>query len=171
MTDSNLELANVALGQAVSIQNKHDSLLKQYMDYRADYEHLMGSPVDGFDAVKVSDILTSIRTQYETLAEWVVGATKVQDFAEFRRTITQAQNELSALAGYQDRIDSQSFFQSVYVRSGHGPQNLPDGQDYNAGAERLKLQNIKDQYLCAVARFVETVGKVDVGEVSMIVKV
>lgn len=169
MTVPSMEVANIALHNAAAIVELHDALLGKVIKTRADFELGMTKQPDDFNALQVSNALNNIQHDIADFENRVVLLTNVENFEEFRSMAISGQHKLAVLAQFKERIDTQEFYLSIYNHSGIGPQNLPDGETYEADVEGEKLANIKAQYITAIRIFVECVADINVEDPSPIV--
>jgi len=167
-----LDQGNIVLGTASALLSKHDEFLGAAMQYRADFEAAMIEPavVKDFEPKSAIALIERLNTNAYRMESRIVNACAVENFEEFRRLVTLAKNQLSVVAGYQDAIDIQGTYASIYKDSGSGPQNL---EDENAGYDQFKtetkVRHLQTQYEYAVAAFLATVRKLEVEEPSSVI--
>ena len=169
MAVKDLDQANMALALAIAFKNTHDKFLFQILEGRVRYENAMAVEPNRVDSVKILAEMNGAHEDLRTFRERFMAATDLDSFETFRRLLTQAQNQVSVVGEFQERIDVQKFYLDVYEQSGIPPQDLPEGEVFNLEKETQKLKNIQAQYDTAVKVLLETVSKLEFKDPSGIV--
>lgn len=167
MAINSLEEANIALGQAATLVELHDNIWGRALKARADYELGMVKRPEEFNAGQIANALNGVVTDIQDFERRITLLTNTESFGDFRKKVLQGQNLLDVISQFQERMHTQEFYLDIYQESRQGPQHkLPDGEVYDEQKERTKLNNVKAQYKVAVAKFIEFMQSLDLGEPS-----
>ncbi len=164
MAATNLEDANVILGTAVAVLQKHDSILTGLMELRVDIEASQVDPPPDFDLKGFCNGLKDRFELLETFQTRILERVDFDTFQEFRRVVSRGKVENLIISQFIERLDIQDFYLGIYADSNTVPQNLDDDEIYDEAEELDKQGNIGRQYEAAVLRYLDTVNQLDLGD-------
>lgn len=167
MSIKTLDEANLILGQAVSIQTKHDETLFKMLSQRTIYELGMALSEAPGEVLKLKIEMDSVHRDLGKFRDRIVKYLGLRDFSEFRRLVERARSEFTIVGEFQERVDVQEFYLKVYAASNLPPQDLD--KEFAPEEEYNKLANIRKQYETAVALVLETVSKLEIPEASNLI--
>ena len=163
---NNLQEAQMTIGTAMQIIDRHDGVLGKLMGLRAEYELALVLNDSEFDVPQAMSVLARVGDEAKRYADRVITLCDVDTFEDFRMATSQAQFELGLVDSFRTELAEEEFFLEVYTKSGLPPQRLPDGQQYVPSEVEQRIANLRIQQQSAVERLFATTRRIELNAPS-----